>query len=354
MTIKLLDRLRRGDQDEAAENAALGPVGEENPLFTVPIRSSDPSTRFSAVPRKRTEDTPQERKAKMMVFGMLGAVPISVLAILMSLVAIASGGGGGAGSDLAVGGIAKFQGAARIAIIDYLAGSPSRIPTAPGVDFAAARTPTAPGSSTASAPPKPIAYADLAWLRYQALSIKGLLVEVHTFAVVSPGGYQELSIPISDHNGPVVAGLPSSSPAQVGVAPLVADLQWTDTYSGTTLTQKSLERIQKWFEAYAGDDRATLYDLTRDPQLHEYRGLGGYRLDGPPTVSASVNRGKGFYLTTATANLVAANDAGLKLRVSYDLLLSNITEAVVSIVSWGPQGSGPSLMPYDKGMEPKQ
>lgn len=344
--LNLLDRIKRRDADDDGSYAT---GHSDDVTFVTPMEPS-PGTRFTAIPRLRRQDTPAERKAKMMVWGMLAALPVALLALVVALGAAATGGGTGPAPTAGSGGY-RYTGAARIAAVDYLAGVQSKVPVAPGIDWVSARSGGADAKKTA---PKPIAYSDLVWDRAQAIIINGVGIEVHTFLVVSGNGLQELTVPIAERGGgAVVASLPSLGVAQPGTPVADADLRWSKVYALAPLTPTSRARIQKWFEAFASGDSATLYDLTGDPGLHTYPGLGGYRVDGAVDLAPAADRGKGYFLVTVTANLVANSDPDLRLRLSYDLLLGNTTSATVTIVSWGPVGSGPGLMPFDTGLAPQ-
>lgn len=312
---------------------------------------------LTAVPRKRTkrDATDEERKARLMVWGMLSSLPVAALAILISFAAIATGGGGGGGNAAANQATADadttlFDGYAQLVAADYLAGRDSVLPSALGqLPLTQSRS---GDTSIGESGPTPIAYDTLVHLRADVVLMgkSEQRVEVHYFAVRTGQSVLELAVPIADNNGPTLAGTPSLGPLTVGDASDTPLLNWASVYPRATLEPRDIAQIQRWAEAYAANDGDSLYTLTGDPDPHRYAGLGGFKVAGPVRILSQAtfrpDKNTDGVLVAVQVSMAAQNDPSIRFVTTYDVLLSEIDRAQPSVSAWTAHGSGPTLRPF--------
>lgn len=350
----------------------LEDVGDENLSFThatptVPL--DDKKSKFTAVPRQRgkEEATPAERKAKMIVYGMLAALPVSLIAMVAALAGMAIGGGGDDTSDDTVTTTTdtRFEAAAEMVVIDWLAGRDSIIPLyiEDGQPFSELRRPLNPEGDSEQRPPVAIPYESLGHVgvhRYTVTSDE-TPVEVHTFVIRQDSGAMfDIIVPIIDNNGPALAGYPSLQPSIVGdsLTNRGAGLDWSAIFTGQELTERAIGEVERWATAYVANDTATLYSVTGDTEANDYTGLGGWTLNSTPVIQHTAvfqPEDEQYGLATVILDMSTVNNPDIRLTVSYDVLITNLEQAAPNIAAWGPIGTGYTLRPFINGIpEPEE
>jgi hypothetical protein len=253
---------------------------------------------------------------------------------------------------------ARHQDYAAVVAQSYLDGQPLPVPVARGLGDDAGRAPLeAPAAVGGEEPaPAPIPHS---WVIPMAAEVATVpvaegrprTVETHRFLVGTPRGPFVLAIPLVEARGtgPALGALPSLEPFVTDAdAPALDGLDWGDVYATERASTTLRERITEWADAFAGDDRRRLLEITGDRRNGvEYVGLGAWRTDGEPEVGGLFTRADGSAGTHVVIALVAEDDPAVTTRIGFDLLVHNAGEPLPEIVAWGPAGSALTLDAYE-------
>lgn len=160
-------------------------------------------------------------------------------------------------------------------------------------------------------------------------------VEIHTFLYIdNDGGVSTIDVPVSIQAGgeAVIAGTPTLSPyfgPETGAA-LIIDAP------EATIGDAAADKIQRWAVAYFGDARPELRDIAGDPEF-DYRGIGGYQVEGPVGVLGYYQPDPARKRYIARVQVVASNGTVTTTEV-FDIVVDE-TGPVPVIPGWGPMGS---------------
>lgn len=243
----------------------------------------------------------------------------------------------------------KTIAAAEIVAYDYLGSRPTEMPAAAGVDPSF-------GLNTFEVEENPLEYSDLTFYSSSPIQIGNTAGYLVRFVLEFPDNTATmfLSIPMTtDPVGrPLLGGTPSLAPAVFAA---------NDTYSGFSLERnlrdesipvKVEERVQLWAEAYASDNGQDLRVLVNDidaPAGGEYFGLGGFTcanscVDVLWAAPSDAEPGSVWVRAAVVFTRDGAN--GFEASQSFDLLVRGWNTDAPRVMSWGPVGSGPTLIPY--------
>lgn len=338
--------------------------GRRSPLPDGSYSDQDPQAKWTAAPNPNAPASQKKVKAKFMVFGMLASLPLAGLAVLLSLVAIATNGAAPATTTV---GEFQYAGAAEVAAMDFLEGRPFSIPTTP--EIAQSGRLVTDEVSRASGPdarPPSFKVSSISLIDSQAKAFAPSPnsnfvrnVEVHRFAVTTQDdAYFWLSITILDSNGPVLAALPGIEPAANG-SPLPQNangILWDDIVGSTTIPAESVDRIRRWAIAYGDDDRTTLLEMTGDSRPgFVYPGLGDLQLIAEPQiVAAGQPAGDTQAVVRVRLTYQSETNVAVLFQVELDLLLQNLGTALPTIAAWGPVGTGAGIAPFDNAVPAEQ
>ncbi|HEX6421127.1 MAG TPA: hypothetical protein VFZ77_21665 [Acidimicrobiales bacterium] len=253
---------------------------------------------------------------------------------------------------------ARHGAVAAVVAESYLAGREVPVPVAGGLTPAAGRDPVErPGEPPSREVPEPRAIPH-AWIVPMAAGVAVLpggegpdrVVETHPFLVGTGAGVLVLTVPIVEAGGgaPALGAAPSLEPyVPDAVAGDLPGLDWSATLATERPGAALRERVAEWAQAYAGDDRRRLLEITGDSRNGAtYVGLGGWEVVGEPRVGGVVTRDDGLSACQVELALASAVDGAVTARVAFDLLLADASGPLPSIVAWGPAGTALSLEPH--------
>ena len=114
---------------------------------------------------------------------------------------------------------------------------------------------------------------------------------------------------------------------------------------------ETLERIDKWAEAYFSDDRRVLYEYSSTDLDLTFYGIEGFLYTSG---SASIDEGhvaahEEGVVVRIKFEIVELADPGIKKYVEMDLLITGEDTPTPDIVAWGPPGSGADLVSFGNG-----
>lgn len=247
---------------------------------------------------------------------------------------------------------------------DFLAGRPTAVPVADGVDRTFGRI-----NVRVDERPEPLPVVSLSVLEVVDGFLSGgdqggpaQQYEIHRFLVgVSPEvGEADEFIPVGSlytlevtmlvtRQGPVLGATPALLPylgADDGVFRPIDYSQFTGP-SGTSVPEASRAAIQSWAEAYTSNNAAALRQITQDG-IHEedYVGLSGFTLAEDVQIVSAVPVGDGTTLQVQVLLLVSSDRAnGFESTLSYDLRVERTNTQSPAVTAWGPPGST-GLQPY--------
>lgn len=245
---------------------------------------------------------------------------------------------------------------ASIVAADYLAGVPTVVPVASGVDPRLGTNTAVQASQTGQPAPRlPVSQMVFAGYssKYNAATKQSW--QLNRFLVQSGSNFYTLEVPTEDVNGhAVLASDPALMPANMG--PSGAGQPITDENPslayGTTnppqLPGPVTGAINAWAKAFASGDSQTLLNLTNASSGH-FPGLGGFTVDptdSPQVLSASwTDKTESTLLVQVSVVLDSTSAKGYTASNTYDLLVTNTGSENPKIVAWGPTGIG-QLTPF--------
>ena len=261
----------------------------------------------------------------------------------------------------------QYVGFATLVVDNYVAGHVLDVPMATGLSATIGRlsavgagavpqqlslTPGSAQPATATVQPLPVSNVAF-YSGTDRHAGKGLTVETDTFLLeYSDGSLGALDVVIDGTSGgPQLAALPALVPApatpsaepQAGAPVAVSSLY-------APLSGNLQYRVTQWAQAYASNNQTQLYQVTGDTSSRSYEGLGGVKLVGQPTVTASTQDGPkqpAELVVTVELTLQSMAQSSVIEQASYDLLITGIGDKYPDVVAWGPAGSGSSLTPYE-------
>lgn len=283
----------------------------------------------AVVPRRRAH-----RRARVLLACAASGPVLGLLALAVALGRPGSAAGRGASP---AGGDRAF---AQLVAEDVLAGRPTQLPYAAGLDPYL-------GRDVAGAAPAPIAYRSLVWRSATTGAVGAARYEVDTFVVATASdGLWRLAIQVLDTAaGPVVGSDPSLAPDPTAPSSTVAPLTYTGAggISGLALGPGADRQLQAWAAAYVDGDPATLYRLTGDTRDDDFATLVGWALDGAQVTGSAARGRDAVAQVTVTMHLRA--DPADHVTAGYDVLLADLRQSLPWVRAWGPPGSGPGLVP---------
>lgn len=315
---------------------------------------------WTGVRNPQAPEPPGKVKAKAIVYLMLAAVPISLLALLVAIAGLGSGG-----RQESQGRQLVFTGAAQVSVSEYLAGRPFSLPVASGVVSDARPISERQRDSQDDEDPTPVSFdvETISVVDGESFTLtlgqnqQPTYFETHRFAVTtSDGDYFWVAVTVMDRNGPVLAALPQIGPPVVGhFDSAVRDgISWPEIIGSRGLGSQAPPRIKRWALAYGADDRDTLHELTGDTRTGvEYRGVGGYDLlKDPQVISVGGPEDDPVVVARVQVTYASKTDPDLVVVMEFDLLIENLDGSLPTIAAWGPVGSGPRLQPFENAMPP--
>lgn len=168
---------------------------------------------------------------------------------------------------------------------------------------------------------------------------------------------------------PVLATSPTLEPAdRTGSVNLNGDPKGQGLES-VKLPNAAVDAIGNWAEAWASNNSVTLKQITKDSSENVYRGLGGWSVEGVPTVNWSYNKligSKTYVVTQVRFNIVQnvelpadRDNPNSEPRIqkfvisqTQDILLTDVKSGLPSIIAWGPAGSWNALEPLMNALPP--
>jgi hypothetical protein len=256
-----------------------------------------------------------------------------------------------------------YVGFATLVIDNYVAGHVLDVPLASGLSSTLGReSAVGSGASQSIVTGKASSSTAIQPLPVQAFSFlsgtdknvsKTLTIETDTFLLeYTNGSLSDLDIVVyGTPSGPELAALPALLPASKGPGAL--------TEAGAPIPVESLNqplsaglqtRVNQWAKAYVSNSQVALYQATGDTQNVTFHGLGGFNLIGDPVITMATQDGPRIPTTmvlTVEMTLQSTSDNNVIEQVSYDLLVTGLSNQYPNIVAWGPPGSGSSLTPYE-------
>jgi hypothetical protein len=289
---------------------------------------------LTGVPRATVPARQARRRVRVLLAGAAAGPLLGLLALVVALGRPAPAAGRpapAAGHDEAF---------ATVAAEDVLAGRPTQLPYAAGLDPYL-------GRAAGGVAPAPIAHRSLAWRSAKDGRAGGTRYEVDTFVVATDdGGLWHLAIQVlDDPSGPVVGADPSLAPDPTAPSGSAQPLAYTPPggVGGPPLSAGAGRQIQAWAAAYVGGDPATLYRLTGDTRDDAFATLVGWALDGAQVTGSTTTGGEAVAQVQVVMHLRAEPDD--RVTAGYDLLLGGLGQSLPWVQAWGPPGSGPGLVP---------
>lgn len=236
--------------------------------------------------------------------------------------------------------VAEARGFAEQIAYSWLAGTPTPLAAADGVDRWFGRKPNDEVVR--------LDISSFAWDSFEVLEpLPGRTLEVHRFLL--GGNYPRFLVVTVEltGDGPVLAASPSLEPAPVAAGE-VPRFDYSDHESARAPTEDIGRAVSAWLAAYAADDRPRLAELTGDLEGRVYAGLGGFTVESGSAVTALPIPNQDRWLVRARAVLVDAN--GFRATHEWDLLVTQPETANPRIAAWGPAGTGGYLEPYANGL----
>ena len=173
-------------------------------------------------------------------------------------------------------------------------------------------------------------------------------IEVHRFILSgSPPRMLEVTVELTN-SGPVLAAAPAMAPLALS-GEAVTRLDYTDVEGAPRLTDDVRDVADKWAQAFAGDDRDRLRELTGDVEQRVYAGLGGFTVSDTKVVSAVPSpQVPGSWVVRVESRL--EDEAGFAGAVEWDLLVSGPETANPRVTAWGAPGRGLYLTAFENGV----
>lgn len=180
---------------------------------------------------------------------------------------------------------------------------------------------------------------------YFTLKLKNNDITLDLESIDSPLVYELTVVLVKENNEFYLASLPYLVKKELPPTTLFFD--YGDEEMISNLTGLSVEKIEKWAEYWAKDDRVNLQNVTNDDSVNsEYIGLGGFSVSKVSVLS-------GTALNKTESGVVSNyNDWLLRVRVSMnhssgfsttldvDITLTNAETSSPLIVAWGEAGIG--------------
>lgn len=373
LAVALLDKLKKRDQpgdndplevarpDRQTQPASSGSAATGKPDYLQDFPESI-AEGWTGVRNPDAPPSPKKARAQAIVYGMLAALPVSVLALLVGIASLASGS---SEADAPAGFL--FEGAAEAAAADYLGGREFSIPLDSGVNGQARvlseeQQELVESGDIETAEPEDFNASSISLIRSSSNTLPGAnpnapdrYFEIHTFAVTTEAGdYFWISVTLTDKGGPVLAALPQIEPAVVGAEPGIGDqgIVWSEVLGSKPMSEQAAQRVGRWATAYGADDREALRELTGDERTTvDYRGLGGYTVVGDAVILSAGGPADGDQLVARVQVTYAAkSNPDLVLVVENDVLVQNLDGSLPVITAWGPVGSGTLLVPFQNAL----
>lgn len=157
--------------------------------------------------------------------------------------------------------------------------------------------------------------------------------------------FELIVVLVKENNEFYLASLPYLVKKDLPLTTLFFD--YGDEEKMTKLTGLSVEKIEKWAEYWAKDDRVNLQNVTNDDSVNsEYIGLGGFSvskvsiLSGTPlniTDSGVVSNYNDWLLRVRVS---MNHSSGFSTTLDVDITLTNAETSSPLIVAWGEPGIG--------------
>jgi hypothetical protein len=188
----------------------------------------------------------------------------------------------------------------------------------------------------------------LVWDSFELLQPEpGRLIEVHRFFLGgNPPRALQVTVELTG-SGPVLAAGPSLVPVALS-GEVVERLDYRNA-DGPSVTDDVESVATKWAEAFAGDDRDRLRELTGDSEPRVYAGLGGFSASDVQVVAAVPSpTSPGSWVIRVEGRLDGPE--GFSGVVEWDLLVSGPETANPRVVAWGAAGTGLYLTAFENGV----
>jgi len=219
---------------------------------------------------------------------------------------------------------------------DWLGGRPTTVPLAENVD---------PGFGFGSEQER-FSYIDANLYNSSSSTVDDRVVYHTTYRLRTEHGLYDLSISSTPNRAGqlVLATQPTLIPANVlpgNVPPVVPTVRSNELPEGVQAS------VNRWADAYAGDNQDQLRVLIAGgPETGIYKGLGGYEVKQPPTLTAPVTREDGYLYVRARVVLTDSSTNEFTMSIDFDLLITQAGTSDARVQAWGVPGSGPTLTPF--------
>jgi hypothetical protein len=299
---------------------------------------------WTAVPARRLG----QRDLNVRIWAVLGAL---MLAAITGPVALIMAGGDSGVAPVTTYRVDPVARLATQAAVDFLAGRPTSVTAAEGVDvaFGAQRSQVEIGAAAVRSPLAEV--AETAVVDRQRLSYLGRSYEVVTIIAVGRDGSRwTVAVPVYI-DGPALAAGVTLLPSDVGGVLRAPALNYVEDERRTGTSESVRALVTAWATAYAAGDEVALKQIAGDPQPGRYRGLGGFSVNLTPVIVSAVTvTGDGGspvqILRVAVWMRPVAALSAQPIAVEFDLLVEQPGTDVPKVVAWGPAGSAPSLVRY--------
>lgn len=240
---------------------------------------------------------------------------------------------------------------AEIVARDFLAGRPTAIPVAEGLD------------------PAFLAYAaridERGPIRHQGLTLvtterdsvtineRTTNFEKHTFLTASGDRLIEVHVTmLLGDDGPVLAAHPSLLLPELPQAAL-SPLDYSNAANDVGREVPAV--VRRWSRAFLADDASELRTIAGDQTTEgRYVGLGGFSLhedrEASLLTAVTVGEERDAQLVRVRMLLAENRDNGGVVGVEYDLLVNDAFTSLPKVVAWAPAGT-PTLQPFTNLVE---
>lgn len=253
----------------------------------------------------------------------------------------------------------------------WVKGAPSPIPRNNGVDIFM-------GRGTSRGDTSPLDIKNLSWAGYTPLPTETLFPnEQHTFVGTLNERNVNVEITILGSDiGPVLGSVPFMRPA--AYVPQEQNVNIVTFGEPVEISSGTKGQLERWAQAYGRNDSQEIFRLTGDRENRVYVGLpgGNYNVLSPErdvtilnNIGIEAPNGQVFVRATITftpftleesvtenptgpnqVEIIEVSQPRQSFTLSFDILLSDPSAALPSIVAWGPPGSGPDLEPYQNAI----